>query len=416
MADDRGSKFYPLAEDVASTYEDFRTNKKYHPFDRTPGWAYVDAMRHHGINPNNRALAEPVARLTYGTDNRPWLYDKTSDAGHVYRTPSSRAAVNSMRNNLYEQAGYRGAIRPGSMLTGERDAVGKISLRNSMSKFDTFRDLRYKLGLDDPNEYMAYYNRAVEGYTPNPLGYGSVADENKKAAIARNYAILGRTLNEAVPTPLYITGFGLAGRGIQAANVTRKAINTGKPVISRLQALSRYNTMARKLPARTNWQKFRGGLVPAAFGASLGTSIGKAGIDVENSHNQRAKDNGELPVPTNLDSVLFELPVMGYRRGANGPEPIKANYLDYYNHLRVTRGPQVAEDFRKYQREKGYKQTLENRRKLDSDYNAEYDRINNNKYLSPAGRDNRLRGLNYKYSKRFIDSNEALRANDNLQK
>jgi hypothetical protein len=412
MADTKQGNFQPWTEDVAGIYEINRTNKKAHPYDRMPGWAYWDAMQEYELPADNSKFSDPVARLTYITDNRPWLYDQDGDKGYIYRTPSSRAFVNAQRRALYSQAGYRNAVPVGAMIPGETDAIQKINLRNSLLSGDITESLRYNTGMTDANNYAAYLDRDIQGYTPSPIGHGTEADHNTRARAARNYSMLGHGLNTALDTPLYVAGFGLAGRGVQALSVANKASKAGRAVLPRLRALNRYNAMPRMAPKKGfSWG------TSAALGA-IGDGLYSVthGLNSSNSYYGRSLDTGALRIiPDYLRAAVYELPVIGYQRGKNGPEPIKANYSDYYQYLRRRRGQQVADEFRTYHMNKAQDQAMDNRKALEEEYGKKYDAIitrTSGLNSRSRARDYDLRDLNKQYMDRFKASNEALAAND----
>lgn len=343
-----------------AAYERMRVNKYRHPLDKTPFWAYWDSMKGvpgRGLSSNYHHLH----KSTFRSDNRGYNYSygdpKDPDSyAERFRTPSSRALAREITGRKH-----------GELLDGEMAAHLSDSARTAMHRTPIIDNIRYSLGEMDPNDFMAR-QMADSRWVPDPAIYSKRQAANDYAVTNARYAgdFAGSFIG-SVPEMLATAGaLRLVGKGaglvyrplrnsIIAARrgVTPKVVNRAYKI---RDAVS--NRMSEAWRNLSFWNKAKTGAKQAIFPTAVYGTY--AGFDVVrsrgavNSNLRNAVNIAKTKlVPEDFERYAFELPVIGYERGTDGsPTPVRANYSDYYQHLRRTRGQEMADQFRDYHRNK----------------------------------------------------------------
>lgn len=388
---------------AAAAYEAVRTNaKKRSIYDRMPGWAYLDAMNALGYNDAFNPKYTPVLRHTVLSDNRPAAFRYTGAPGDRYLTPSARA-----------HARYMYSMKPGELLPGELDFHKAHAGFNNVVSNDLFNWAAYKTGVMDPNSYHTYKNRDSQ-YVPDPVGYGGVnvwRDNNNRILDARTTGgLMGSGINMAanfIPTHAVAKGVLSIPR---YANIGYKSLRAGKAVIPRLKAIPRFNAIQSKA-------SFVGGVNGAAKSIGVGAATaGSMGLYALADEYRRqngirasaiATKQSELAIPEQWHKHFFELPVIGYTKGPDGPKPARANYADFYNHLRRTRGENIANQFRAYHLNKGVKSNEASYNNAFAQYDSEVAKLNSGNYTDDEY-NKRMTELNNKYKPQLTKQTEGL--------
>lgn len=390
-------------ERAAAAYEAVRTNAKNRSiYDRMPGWAYLDAMNSLGYKDAFNPKYAPVLRHTVLSDNRPAAYRYTGAVGDRYLTPSARAYARSMYS-----------MKPGELLPGELDFHKAHAGYNSVVNTDLIPWVVYKAGLMNPNVYHVHKNRD-SAYVPDPVGYGGVdvwRDNNNRILNARTTGgLIGSGINMAadfIPSNAVVGGVLSIPR---YANIGYKSLQAGKAVMPRLKAIPRFNALQAKA-SRANGIK---GMAKRLGGGAVtvgGIGLGAFASEYEKQNDIRARaiatKQSDFTIPEQWHKHFFELPVIGYTRGPDGPKPVRANYADFYNHLRRTRGENIANQFRAYHLNKGIKSSEEARNNAFAQYKDEVSKLNSGNYTDDEY-NKRMTELNNKYEPRLIDATKSI--------
>lgn len=339
-----------------AAYERMRVNKYRHPYDKTPFWAYWDSMkddRYHGLGSDYHHLH----KSTFMSDNRGYNYSygdpKDPDSyAERFRTPSSRALAREITGRKY-----------GELLDGEMAAHLTDSARTAMHRAPIIDNIRYSLGDMGPNDFMA--RRMLDSrWVPDPINYSTQQGVNDAAVTNARYAgdFAGSFIG-SIPDMLAASGaLNLVGKGaglvyrplrnsIIAAKkgVTPKVVNRAYKI--RDAASNKMSEAGRNL---SFWNKAKTGAKQAILPTAVyGTGVGFDVVHSRGAVNSNLRNAVNIAktrlVPKDFEHYAFELPIIGYERGADGsPTPVRANYSDYYQYLRRTRGQEMADQFRDY--------------------------------------------------------------------
>lgn len=388
---------------AAAAYEAVRTNaKKRSIYDRMPGWAYLDAMNAIGYNDAFNPKYAPVLRHTVLSDNRPAAFRYTGALEDRYLTPSSRA-----------YARYVYSMKPGELVPGELDFHKAHAGINSVTQNDLINWAAYKTGIMDPNAYHMYNNRDSQ-YVPDPVGYGGVdvwRDNNNRILNARTAGgLLGSGINM---TADFIPSNALASYALATpryATIGYKALRAGKDVWPRLKAVPRLNSIRAK-SSRVNGIKDLAKKVGigAATAGEMGLNAFTSEYNKQNAIRARAIEakQSELTIPEQWHKHFFELPVIGYTKGPDGPKPVRANYADFYDHLRRTRGENIANQFRAYHLNKGIANNEAAYNNAFAQYEDEVAKLNSGNYTDDEY-NKRMTVLNNKYKPQLADATKGM--------